>query len=82
MSGLGYRQICQHLAGKLTLEEAAQEIKRKTRRFVQQQGTWFRPDDPLIRWFDLSIASREEIERALRRWLAGQKHDADSDHES
>ncbi len=81
MSGLGYRQICQHLAGKMTLEEAVREIKRKTRRFVHQQGTWFRSDDPHIRWFDLSITSREEIEQVLQRWLAGQGHDTDSDHE-
>jgi tRNA dimethylallyltransferase len=73
MSGLGYRQICQYLAGELTLEEAVHEIKRGTRRFVRQQHTWFRPDDPLIRWFDLSISRYEQIEQAVRQWLANER---------
>jgi tRNA dimethylallyltransferase len=74
MSGLGYRQICQYLAGKQTLEEAVREIKRKTRRFVHQQQTWFRPDDPRIHWFDLSQTPYEVIERFVRTWLAASPH--------
>ncbi|HEY65688.1 MAG TPA: tRNA (adenosine(37)-N6)-dimethylallyltransferase MiaA [Caldilineae bacterium] len=69
MSGLGYRQICRYLAGEVTLEEAVREIKRKTRRFVHQQQTWFRPDDPRIRWFDLSRTSPEAIIVEVKRWL-------------
>ena len=53
LTGLGYRQMIQHLRGELTLEEAVEEVKRQTRRFVRQQGTWFRLDDPRIVWFDL-----------------------------
>ncbi|NOZ30192.1 MAG: tRNA (adenosine(37)-N6)-dimethylallyltransferase MiaA [Chloroflexi bacterium] len=70
MTGLGYRQICQYLAGEMTLEEAVREIKRRTRRFVRQQQTWFRPDDPRIRWFDLSKTPPEAIISEAVRWLA------------
>jgi tRNA dimethylallyltransferase len=52
MSGLGYRQIGQYFAGDATLDEAIALIKKGTRRFVQQQYNWFRPDDPAIRWVD------------------------------
>jgi tRNA dimethylallyltransferase len=52
MSGLGYRQIAQHLAGEITLAEATALIKRHTRRFVRQQYNWFRLNDPAIRWLD------------------------------
>ena len=54
MSGLGYREIGQHLAGEISLAEAAALIKKHTRRLVHQQSTWFRADDPAIRWFDLT----------------------------
>jgi tRNA dimethylallyltransferase len=52
MSSLGYRQITSYLRGESTLDEAARQIKRETRRFVRQQYVWFRLDDPAIHWFD------------------------------
>jgi tRNA dimethylallyltransferase len=54
MSGLGYRQMGQHLAGELSLDEAVRLIKKETRRFIRQQYNWFRLDDPAIHWFDVS----------------------------
>ena len=44
MQGLGYRQICQYLRGGLSLGEAADLIKRDTRRFAKRQLTWWRRD--------------------------------------
>ena len=52
MSGLGYRQIAQYLAGEISLEEAVELVKRHTRRFVRQQYNWFRLNDPDIHWLD------------------------------
>ncbi len=54
MSGLGYRQIGQHLAGEIGLDEAIRLIKKETRRFIRQQYNWFRLDDPAVHWFDVS----------------------------
>ena len=51
MSSLGYREICELLRGELTLDDALDSIKTKTRRFARQQGTWFRSNDGRIRWF-------------------------------
>ncbi|MDW8099057.1 MAG: tRNA (adenosine(37)-N6)-dimethylallyltransferase MiaA [Anaerolineae bacterium] len=82
MSGLGYRQICRYLAGEQTLEEAIREIKRKTRRFVHQQQTWFRPDDPRIHWFDLSQTPYEAIEQFVRAWLANPARPSELDERS
>ncbi len=39
---LGFRQLQAHLAGDLSLEEAAAQSKAKTRQFAKQQVTWFR----------------------------------------
>lgn len=42
MQGLGYKEIIDHLDGKLSLEEAVYIIKRDTRHFAKRQMTWFR----------------------------------------
>jgi tRNA dimethylallyltransferase len=70
MSGLGYVQFRPYFEGTATLEEVAAEIKRATRRFIRHQYNWFRPSDPAIRWFDVAEATAEEIEVAVRAWLA------------
>lgn len=69
MSSLGYRQFSDYLDGEATLGEAVQAIKRETRRFVRQQATWFREDDPAITWFDLDRAGFDEVREVVRRWL-------------
>jgi tRNA dimethylallyltransferase len=70
MSGLGYRQIGQHLEGKITLDAAVQLIKKETRRFIRQQYTWFRLDDPAISWVDVSGACGfEAVSHLVDRFL-------------
>jgi len=56
MTGLGYRQIVQHLQGQIELAEAIRLCKRATRRFVRQQYNWFRLANPDIHWYDLGEA--------------------------
>ncbi len=51
MSSLGYREIARHLSQGVPLEDTAEEIKRRTRRFARKQYAWFRLDDERIRWF-------------------------------
>jgi tRNA dimethylallyltransferase len=66
MSGIGYKQICQHLAGELDLATAEARIKTATHRLARHQYTWFRLDDQRIRWIDVSLdASFEEAARLV-----------------
>jgi len=51
-SGVGYGQFAPYLAGRATLAEVVQAVKRATRRFVRHQSNWFRLDDPRIHWLD------------------------------
>jgi tRNA dimethylallyltransferase len=69
MSGLGYQQLGAFLQGETSLEEAVQEIKRQTRRFVRHQANWFKPNDPNIHWFDRDETSIEGLLRFIRHWL-------------
>ncbi|MER2598467.1 MAG: tRNA (adenosine(37)-N6)-dimethylallyltransferase MiaA [Caldilineales bacterium] len=65
MTGLGYRQIASYLRGECSLDEAVALVKQQTRRFVHQQYTWFRLDDPRITWFDLEETTEEEVLQGL-----------------
>ncbi len=70
MSGLGYRQLCSHLEDEVTLEEAVQRIKFETHRFIRQQYTWFRIDNPAISWYDINSNGWEKsVLDEIASWL-------------
>ena len=62
MSGIGYRQICEHLRGERTLDAAVERIKTETHRLARMQHTWFRADDARISWLDAEAP--DLVERA------------------
>jgi tRNA dimethylallyltransferase len=64
MSGIGYREVCQHLADELELQAAVARIKTATHRLARQQATWFRRDDERIHWLDVSLG--EPFPEAMR----------------
>lgn len=47
---IGYAEVIEHLAGRLSLDEAAARTVRRTRALARRQLAWFRRD-PRIRWF-------------------------------
>ena len=48
---VGYKEIFDHLEGKITLEKAVDLIKRHSRQYARRQLTWFRKNKD-IRWFE------------------------------
>ncbi len=71
MSGIGYRQIGEHLEGKTTLEAAVQQIKYESHRFARQQYNWFRAKDDRIRWFDIKAHPISEIQEVVKSFISG-----------
>jgi tRNA dimethylallyltransferase len=51
LQALGYAQILDHLNGRLTLDQAIEETKLRTRQFARRQLRWFRAD-PRVKWFE------------------------------
>ena len=70
LTGLGYSQMIRYLQGELDLATAVGEIKKQTRRYVRQQGSWFRANDPRIRWFDLDQVGVDVVANVVQAWLA------------
>jgi tRNA dimethylallyltransferase len=47
---VGYKELFEHLDGKISLPEAIEKIKINTRQYAKRQTTWFKKDQS-IRWF-------------------------------
>lgn len=61
---LGYKELLDHLAGGVDLENALATAKQRTRRFARRQERWFRRD-PRIRWFE---AIDEDLADQVEAW--------------
>jgi tRNA dimethylallyltransferase len=61
---IGYAEIIDHLAGKTTLDDAIELIKKNTRKLAKAQRTWFKTFKNVC-WFDL--APDETVESVLAR---------------
>jgi tRNA dimethylallyltransferase len=48
---VGYKEIFEFLDGKISIDEAIDEIKQNTRNYAKRQMTWFRRD-PEIKWYE------------------------------
>jgi tRNA dimethylallyltransferase len=55
MSGHGYREAAQHLAGEWDLDRAIDVTARRTRQYAKRQLTWF-GRDPRISWLPTTLA--------------------------
>lgn len=60
---VGYRELFDHLEGRLSLEKARDLIKQHTRNLAKRQITWFKKDSR-IRW--LGDTGREALDAAVR----------------
>lgn len=65
---IGYTELIEYFNGKVTYEEAVENIKRNSRRYAKRQFTWFK-NDPSYIWFDLDKLSEEEIINSIIKEL-------------
>ncbi len=64
---LGYAQIIDHLEGRMSLDDAMEQIKIHTRRLAKHQRTWFRKFT-MTQWID--VAPNDEPDAICDRILA------------
>ena len=56
---IGYKEILQYLNGEISLDEAVELIKRRTRRYAKRQLSWLRRDGR-ANWIDLDVVFPDE----------------------
>jgi tRNA dimethylallyltransferase len=64
---IGYAEIIEYLAGRTTLEDAIELIKKNTRRLAKGQRTWFKTFQN-VHWLDIN--PDEPLEKTLSRALS------------
>ena len=69
---VGYKELMQYLDGEVTLEEAVEQVKAKTRQLAKHQMTWFRKFDG-VHWIDPTgfETPQELAKEAARIFSAG-----------
>jgi tRNA dimethylallyltransferase len=60
MSSIGYREMAQVLAGKLSLDEAVVQIKNATHQYAKRQMTWFSRKKH-IHWLDARDVTVQQL---------------------
>ncbi|CZQ87400.1 trna dimethylallyltransferase [Trichococcus palustris] len=60
--GIGYKEWFDFFKGKVSLEEATENLKQNSRRYAKRQLTWFRNRMKKIHWFDL-IQDKDALAR-------------------
>jgi tRNA dimethylallyltransferase len=70
MNSLGYEEILSALRGTISLDQALERIKRRSRQYAKRQLTWFRRDRRM-RWLDIAQLGREGVlDRIMRQTTA------------
>ena len=70
---IGYKEVLGALAGEMTLDEAVELVKLRSRRYAKRQLSWLRRDGR-VRWLDLDDITPEAAARAIVSELGGEPH--------
>ena len=69
MQAIGYKEFISAMDGTMTIEEAAEDLKKASRRYAKRQLTWFKRN-PNIHWLTRTAdTSSEEILHRARQLL-------------
>jgi len=68
-SAIGYREVASVIDGKMTIDEAMTETRRRTRAYAKRQVTWLRAERN-VHWVD--AADRDEAFAVVLRWIEGE----------
>ena len=63
---IGYKELIEYLEGSISLDEAVELIKRRSRRYAKRQLSWFKRDDRIV-WVSMDENSVEEAASYILR---------------
>lgn len=66
IKAIGYKEIYDYLDGKVTLQEAIDQLKQNSRRYAKRQLTYFR-NKLDIEWFDAQLGTIKIIDNILQK---------------
>ena len=60
MQAIGYKEIIDAFNGVISMDEARELIKIRSRRYAKRQLSWFKRDDRIV-WFDMDEFTIDEV---------------------
>ena len=60
MQAIGYKEIIDAFDGVISMDEASELIKMRSRRYAKRQLSWFKRDDRIV-WFDMDEFTIDEV---------------------
>lgn len=60
MQAIGYKEIIDAFDGVISMDEARELIKMRSRRYAKRQLSWFKRDDRIV-WFDMDDFTIDEV---------------------
>lgn len=70
MSGIGYREVCEYLAGEIDIATAFERTKTGTHRLARHQNAWFKAGDERIRWIEAGEGAVDEAVQLAAEFLS------------
>jgi tRNA dimethylallyltransferase len=71
VQAIGYKELYDYFDGRVSLEEAIEQLKQNSRRYAKRQLTWFRNQMP-VQWFDMTDAAKfVEKTEEIFQYIAG-----------
>ncbi len=67
---IGYKEILDFFDGLVSLDDAIEAIKQRSRRYAKRQLSWFR-HDRRVQWIDLDSTSQEEAAKLILAGIKG-----------
>lgn len=71
-TAIGYKELYEYFAGKITLEEAKEKIKQKSRRYAKRQYTWYN-NQMNINWFDVDFNNFNNTIKDIEKYIENNK---------
>ena len=68
ISSIGYKELFSYFDGKITLEEAIEEIKKESRRYAKRQITWFKKEKNYITYNLSELTEDEVMKNIFEKW--------------
>ena len=71
MTPIGYKELFMYFDGELTLDEALDLIKQRSRRYAKRQYTWFN-NQMNVKWFDVDYNDFSNTINDVEEYLEGE----------
>ena len=68
LQAIGYKELFLYYKGEISLEEAIDLIKKKSRNYAKRQYTWFKNQFD-VKWFDVNLNDFDDTVKQVIEWL-------------